>query len=432
MFMLRRSFTTITNRNIIDNVIPKDNSVKNLLEIGKKGTIYCGFDPTAPSLQLGNCIPLFTLLRLHFHHEIPSIILIGDTTARIGDPSGKSKERNVMAVDIIEKNSQLIEKQIRQIISRNFTNKNLREKLKIVKNSSWYNKLNILEFYRDIGRYHRMGDMLSRSTIKNRINSSNGLSFIEFSYQLFQSYDWYMLNKSDNCIFQLGGQDQSGNIETGREFIWKKNKKNVFGLTHRLLVDSAGNKIGKSNKNSGKLFLDPKLTSPFDLYQYFRNIPDKDCRMYLNYFSSFSNDQIDRLIHNHNDEKPPQIELAKNFIEIIHGVEVANRCEKVSQFLFGKGMEINLTDEYLEEISSSENGGLTSIKLSRNLNILEIVLQTKLVDRRIDGERFIKNGAVKLNNRKICEINGRMENIGHRQFSLLKIGKKKYKLIEWN
>ncbi|KAJ9070345.1 tyrosyl-tRNA synthetase, variant 2 [Entomophthora muscae] len=285
-------------------------------------TVYCGFDPTASSLHLGHLFSLVTLLRFRqYGHGI--IALIGGATGTIGDPSGKNTERPLLEPEKLNANQKSLEDQISNFFERAVSHLNLRQTPTLVLNNiEWLGKISALEFFTLTGRHARLSTMLAKDSVKGRLDSPQGLSFTEFSYQLFQAHDFWHLHQNYDCQLQVGGQDQWGNILAGIDLIHKRrsNPKDAFGFTTPLLTTSSGEKIGKSAGNA--LWLDPKLTSPFQFYQYFMKIPDAELQRLFLSFTFVEPEAVHKILKAHN-ETPEALDgqrrLAQEVTSLVHG-----------------------------------------------------------------------------------------------------------------
>uniref|UniRef100_A0A3Q4ABE8 Tyrosine--tRNA ligase n=1 Tax=Mola mola TaxID=94237 RepID=A0A3Q4ABE8_MOLML len=309
----------------------------SLLQSGAQ-TVYCGFDPTADSLHVGNLLAIIGLL--HFrkagHHVLA---VLGGATAQIGDPSGKTSERERLSADVVEANT----RSIRDSVQRIFTNHELyfhdsSRKLgtvTVLNNLSWYKDRNAVGFLSEVGRYFRMGTMLSRHSVQSRLRSADGMSLTEFTYQVFQAYDFYHLNQTYGCKIQLGGTDQLGNLMSGHEFIHKVSGEEVFGLTVPLVTSSVGDKLGKTAGNA--MWLNRDRTSPFDLYQFFLRQPDASVEGYLKLFTFLPLAEVERLMEQQREDPGKRLahkRLAAEVTKLVHGKEgldSAKRYRMVSE-----------------------------------------------------------------------------------------------------
>ena len=304
---------------------------------------YIGFDPTSDSLHIGSLVQLVILRHFQICGHKP-IVLIGGATGMIGDPSGKSKERNLLSADVIEKNISALKIQFSKFLD--FDEKNPNAAI-IVNNYEWNSKLNIIEFFRDFGKLLTVNYMMSKDSVKKRISNSDlseGMSFTEFTYQLFQAYDFYYLIENYNCTIQMGGSDQWGNITSGVELIRKKNGKKAYALTCPLITKSDGSKFGKTEE--GNVWLDRRKTSPYKFYQYWLNSSDEDSYKYVKIFTFAKKEFIEKLIKDHNDEphlRKLQKFIAEEITTMVHSEEDLKNVKNASSILFGKNTEQDLS-----------------------------------------------------------------------------------------
>lgn len=386
-------------------------------------TIYVGFDPSASSLHIGNFVMISLLMRLQkAGHRV--IALVGGATGMIGDPSGKSQERNLQSEETLKKNVASIKSQLEKFIDLSDSNKGL-----LINNYEWFSKMNILDFLRDYGKYFSINYLLSKDIISSRLES--GISFTEFSYNLLQAIDFLHIHKKYGCNIQLGGSDQWGNLTSGLELIRKVmgNEEEVEVMTAHLITRSDGKKFGKSE--SGALFLDPNLTSPYKLYQYFINTTDEDAVRYLKVFTFLSKEEINKIEKEHLSslgQRIAQKAVAYEVTKTIHGTEKADEALKMSEILFNGKIE-TLTKNQLVDIFSDY------IKQIDN----EVVLEQLLIDigaasSKRESREFIKNNSISLDGVKVNDplmlIN--KDNALFNEYHLIRKGKKNYYLIKFN
>ncbi|MAJ97768.1 MAG: tyrosine--tRNA ligase [Flavobacteriales bacterium] len=419
-------FKQLQWRGMIHDFIPgTEDKLKKSLIVG-----YIGFDPTADSLHIGNLVQIMTLVHFQKCGHKP-IILIGGATGMVGDPSGKSKERVLLSEKIINQNIKGIKKQLLKFLDFN-CGENSAE---IVNNHDWFKDIKILDFIRDIGKYISVNQMMSKDSVKSRLES--GISFTEFTYQLIQGYDFYYLFKNKNCIIQLGGSDQWGNIVSGTELIRKKLKGESYALTTPLIKKSDGSKFGKTE--SGNLWLDSKKTSPYKFYQYWLNSSDADAINFIKIFSLKDKSEIEILIKTH--LKNPHLRilqenLARELTIRVHDEESYNNAVQVSRILFGK----NTTDEMLN-ISEKDIldifEGVPQHEISMNeiingINIIELLAQkSKIFKSNGEVMRMLRSNAISINKKKVNEhkIINQKDIIGDK-YIIIQKGKKNYFLIK--
>lgn len=373
-----------------------DTQLKNVLS-NDKIKFYCGFDPTGPSLHIGHLVPVFAMAHLAKAGHFP-IALIGGGTARIPDPTGKSEMRKILSVAEIAENASSISEQLVRFLSNcGITAGNLT----VVNNADWLNSLNYIDFLRDIGIHFSVNRMLSFETYKMRME--RGLSFIEFNYQLLQSYDFHILNRDLNCTLQIGGDDQWGNIVSGTDLIRRINGEGtsgeVFGLTFPLVTRSDGKKMGKTEK--GSLFLDRNMTPAFEIYQYWRNIPDADVGKFMKIFTFIPIEEIHAFEKLEGAEANKAKErLAYDFVSLIHGTSIADECVQTAQAAFGAKSS---------DLSSMPTLEISAAALSSGCSIMDLLVETGLVPSKNEARRLIAQGAVNIGNAKVMEISLKLD-----------------------
>ena len=373
-------------RGLIEQYSNEDN-VRKLLN-GKQ-TIYCGFDPSASSMHLGNFVMISTLMRLQrAGHRI--IAVVGGGTGMIGDPSGKSKERNLQNEDTLRANTASIKEQLERFLDLSDPEKGL-----IVNNYDWLGSMKTLDFLRDYGKFFSINYMLSKEIVSSRLEA--GISFTEFSYQILQSIDFLTLYRRYGCTIQIGGNDQWGNLTSGLELIRKLEGDNApcEVMTAHLLLRSDGKKFGKSEQ--GALFLNPKLTSPYQLYQYFINCSDEDAVRYLKVLTFLPKEEIENVAREHlahPGERIAQKKLAYEVTSEIHGPESAEEAIKMSEALFS-GDVANLSEEEIVEILGSLRFPLDGAK-----NLVDLLIAVGAAPSKTQARTFIEQNSVTINGEK--------------------------------
>jgi len=390
-------------------------------ELSKKEiSLYCGFDPTASSLHLGHLLPLVTLKRF-LDNSFKVIILIGGGTALIGDPSGKKKERKLLSFQEIKEYKKNIESQIKNIFKDS-------KNLIFVDNYQWLKEIDLIKFLREIGKDFTVSYMLSKESVKERLKT--GLSFTEFTYMILQAYDFVYLAKNYNCLLQIGGSDQWGNITCGIDLIRKKLNKEAYGLTLPLVTKSDGQKFGKTEK--GNIWLDKELTSPYELYQFLFNIDDKDVIKFLKYFTFLSLEEIkdlEKTLKERPKERLAQKTLAFEIVSFIHGKKEAERAQKISEALFNQGIN-NLNKEDLEELFKSVP--VIKIKEKKELDVIDFLVKTKVCFSKSEARRILKEKSLFINEKQF-ELGEKIkkENGIYSKYFLIKRGKKNYFFVSW-
>jgi len=364
-----------------------DESALNDLMNKSKIKAYIGFDCTAPSLHVGSLMQIMCLRLLQKYGHQP-IVLLGGGTTLIGDPSGKEETRKILDKKEIDKNIKSIENVFKIFLK----SKSSKTKPIFVNNYSWLSKLNYINFLREIGKHFTINKMLTFDSVKLRLEREQSLSYMEFNYMMLQSYDFYELNKRHKCVLQIGGSDQWGNIVNGADLIKRKEKKLAYGLTTPLITLSSGAKMGKTEK--GAVWLNKKMLSPYDYWQFWRNTDDKDVVNFLKLFTDLEIEKIDDL-KNNKDINELKILLANEATTMLHGSKSAKASEATAKKTFK---------------DKSVGKDLPTIKIKKNqinngLNILDLVLLTKLASSKGEVRRMIKNNGLKINNETISDEN---------------------------
>ena len=352
-------------------------------------TAYVGFDPTASSLHIGNLVPVMGLVHLQRSGHRP-IALVGGGTGMIGDPSGRATERQLMSVEETEANTRSIEKQLSQFLDFSGPRAALMRD-----NATWLTKLKAVEFLRDIGKHFTVNYMLAKESVQSRIEG--GISFTEFSYMLMQAYDYLELHRREGVTLQMGGSDQWGNITAGMELIRRVEGKTAHALTLPLVTTASGTKFGKTE--AGAVWLDPARTSPYQFYQYWINVDDRDAGKFLRMFTLLSRVEIESLeqsIEKAPEKREAQQALARDVTARVHGEEVARVAEEVSRVLFGKADPTTLSEAVLkalsQEVPYSENRDVTSL--------VDALVSLKLAASKSAARRLVEQGGVYLNGQR--------------------------------
>ena len=395
---------------------------------------YIGFDPTSDSLHIGSLVQLIILRHLQISGHKP-IVLIGGATGMIGDPSGKSKERNLLSADIIEKNILSLKTQFSKFLD--FDEK-LPNSAIIVNNYKWNSELKIIDFFRDYGKLLTVNYMMSKDSVKKRLSSSDlsdGMSFTEFTYQLFQAYDFYYLIEKYNCTIQMGGSDQWGNITSGVELIRKKNGKKAFALTCPLITKSDGSKFGKTE--DGNVWLDRKKTSPYKFYQYWLNSSDEDSFKYVKIFTFAKKKFIEKLIKDHNEEphlRKLQRFIAEQITTMVHSKKDLINVKNASSILFGKNTnkDLSMIDEetFLDVFNGVPNKKLSKSDFYKCKLVEDLLEKSAFFSSKSEIRRLINQNSISINKTKInSEFKVSDINLINDKYILLQKGKKNYFLI---
>ena len=404
-------------RNLIKDV-SNEEEVRDLLS--KPTTIYCGFDPSAASMHVGNFVMISMLMRLQkAGHKI--IAIVGGATGMIGDPSGKSKERNLQGEEALRKNTESIRAQLERFIDLSNPEKGM-----ILNNYDWISKLSVLDFLRDYGKYFPINYMINKDIVASRLQS--GISYTEFSYTILQALDFLHLFQNENCQMQIGGGDQWGNLTSGLELIRKVegSEAPVGVFTVPLLLDQNGKKFGKSEQ--GALFLDPQLCSPYRLYQYFINVSDDDAARYLKVFSFKSLEEIEAITKEHYEnlgQRIAQKALAYEVVTLIHGKEKADEAVEMTNTFFTGNFKSLSKEAILELLGSS------LVEVEANKLLEDVLIEIKTAQSKREAREFIKGNSISINGDKVTDLEKVVtkEDALYDEYIVLKRGKKNYYLI---
>ena len=396
-----------------------EENVHKLFE--SKQTIYCGFDPSASSMHIGNFVMISILMRLQrAGHKI--IALVGGGTGMIGDPSGKSKERNLLTPDKVQENTNAIKRQLERFIDLSDPEKGM-----ILNNYDWLGKISLLEYLRDTAKFFPVNYMLSKDIVKSRLDA--GISLTEFCYMTLQSYDFKYLHDKYGVNIQIGGNDQWGNLTAGLDFIRKTegDEEKVECMTAHLITRSDGKKFGKSE--DGALFLDRNLTSPYKLYQFFINQSDEDSVKYLKVFTFLPKEEINEIEKEHLANLGARIaqkRLAYEVVKIVHSEEDAEEAKKMSEVLFSNNFS-SLKEESLKELFSN-----AKIEVNESMKLEDLLIFIKAASSKREAREFIKNNAVSINGEKVNDALKEFtkEDALFGKYLVVKRGKKNYYLVE--
>ena len=387
---------------------------------------YIGFDPTSDSLHIGSLVQIMILKHLQDCGHKP-IILVGGATGMVGDPSGKSKERNLLDEATLERNLSSISKQLEKFLNFDCGSNSA----EIVNNFDWFKNYSFLEFIRDVGKHISINYMMSKDSVKSRLET--GMSFTEFSYQLVQGYDFYRLWKDKNCLVQLGGSDQWGNIVTGIELIRRKESSDAFAVTSPLLKKSDGGKFGKTEE--GNVWLDKNKTTVYKFYQFWINCSDDDAKNYIKIFSTKTQEEINKIIDEH-DKNPHlrklQKKLAKEVTIFVHSKEELDEAIKASNILFGKSTAKDLQQLNETTFLNIFEGVQTSYIINGDLNknLLDFLVSQNIFKSNGEAKRMIQSNAVSINKEKISLSHTiSSKDFIKEKYLLVQKGKKNYYII---
>ncbi len=395
----------------------------------EKVTVYNGFDPTGDSLHVGHTVPLIAMARLQRFGHTP-IAVAGGGTGMIGDPSGKSAERNLLTREQIEYNVECIKKQLAHLLDFEVKSNPAR----VVNNADWLLKLQMIDFLRDTGKHFTVNYMLAKDSVKNRIEREEGLSFTEFSYMLLQSYDFLHLFETQGCKLQTGGSDQWGNITAGVELIRRVRGEQAYAMVYHLLTKADGTKFGKTE--SGSVWLDPQRTSPYRFYQFWLNTDDRDVIKNLKYFTFLDQDEIAALessLAEHPEQREAHRTLARDMTLRLHGETALARAEQAAEALFG-GEISGLTSSEISDIFAE----VPSCELPRSqlegagLALVDLLVSAGMAKSKGEARRGIAEGGIYVNNRRAADASQMvgLDETLEGQFVLLRKGRKNYTLVK--
>ncbi|HEY4327938.1 MAG TPA: tyrosine--tRNA ligase [Mucilaginibacter sp.] len=415
-------------RGMLHDIMPGTEDILN------KGMVsgYIGFDPTADSLHVGSLAQIMTMIHFQRAGHKP-FALVGGATGMVGDPSGKSAERNLLSEDVLQHNLQGIKSQLEKFLEFNCG----ANSAEMVNNYDWFKDFTFLNFIRDVGKHITVNYMMAKDSVKNRISGDTGMSFTEFTYQLVQGYDFYYLWKNRNCALQMGGSDQWGNIVTGTELIRRKDAGEAYALTTQLIKKADGSKFGKTE--GGNIWLDPEKTSPYKFYQFWLNTSDEDAKTYVRIFTLFDQKTIE-ILEAEQDAAPHlralQKALAKDITIRVHGEKEYEKAIKSSEFLFG-----NTGIEFLTELNDAEVlgvfDGLPKYTVSLNelqngINVVDLLAaHTAVFPSKGEAKKMIQGGGTAINKVKIGSPDDvyKKDVLINSKYLVVQKGKKNYFLI---
>lgn len=410
----------ITQRGLVSQV----SNIEQLTQkLETPQVVYCGFDPTAGSLHIGHLVPLIMLKRfMDAGHQ--GVALIGGATGLIGDPSFKATERSLNTKQTVSQWVDALANQVESVLGPH-----LNQALQIKNNADWFSSIDVLDFFRDVGKHFSINTMINRESVKQRLQRPDqGLSFTEFSYSLLQSYDFAKLNSELNCTLQIGGNDQWGNIVSGIDLTRRLNQQTVFGLTLPLITKSDGTKFGKTE--SGAIWLNPKKTSPYRFYQFWLNCEDADVYNFLRFYTFLSVKEIEAIEANDkiSGQKPQaQRILAEQLTRFVHAEEGLASAQRITELLFN-GQVQTLT---LAELEQLEQDGLTVNTISdMQISIAELLVKSKLASSKRQARELITANAIKINSMVVTDEHAQLDISLFERFWIMQRGKKQFRLIK--
>lgn len=394
-------------------------------------TAYIGFDPTADSLHIGSLVPILLLVHLQKRGHKP-IALIGGATGMIGDPSGKSEERNLLTREQLDINVAGIRKQLEKHL--NF-DADLANKAELVNNYDWFKNISFIDFLRDAGKHITVNYMMSKDSVKKRFQGDVGISYTEFAYQLMQGYDFYWLYKEKNCKLQMGGSDQWGNITTGTEFIRRKAAGEAFAFTCPLITKADGGKFGKTEK--GNVWLNAERTTPYQFYQFWLNASDEDAEKWIKIFTFLAPETIDTLLNEHAANagaRQLQKALAKEVTIFVHGEDEYLKAVETTEKLFSQqnASAESLSVDDLENMEGVIKFDYPKDKIEAGVDVVSFLAESGVFPSKGESRKTIQNGGVSINRHKINDIARQVNaaDLLHNQYILVQKGKKNYYLVK--
>ncbi len=393
---------------------------------------YIGFDPTSDSLHIGSLVPILLLVHLQKAGHKP-FALVGGATGMVGDPSGKSEERNLLSEEILQHNQAGVKKQLEKFLDFDAAKVN---KAEMVNNYDWFKQISFLDFIRDVGKHITVNYMMSKDSVKKRLEGDTGMSFTEFTYQLVQGYDFYWLNQHKNCKLQMGGSDQWGNIVTGTELIRKKAGGEAFAFTCPLLTKADGGKFGKTEK--GNIWLDPEKTSPYQFYQFWLNASDEDATKWIKIFTLLPPAQIEQLIAEHGAAPHTRIlqkKLAEEITCFVHSRSDYAFAVKAAEILFGNG-----ATEILSELNEQQllqvMEGVPTVEIAKTLlnegyDLVSLLADTAIAPSKGEAKKLLQNNGISINKVKLAADKTAVftTDLLQHKYLLVQKGKKHYYLV---
>ncbi|MBL7742439.1 MAG: tyrosine--tRNA ligase [Chitinophagaceae bacterium] len=414
-------------RGMIQDIMP--GTEEQLLKEMTSG--YIGFDPTADSLHIGSLVPILLLVYFQKAGHKP-IALVGGATGMVGDPSGKSEERNLLSEEVLQKNVAGVKAQLEKFLDFNPSLPNAAE---MANNYDWFKNISFIDFLRDAGKHITVNYMMAKDSVKKRIEGETGISYTEFAYQLMQGYDFYWLYQHKNCKLQMGGSDQWGNMTTGTELIRRKCGGEAFVFTNPLITKADGGKFGKTE--SGNVWLNPNRTTPYQFYQFWLNASDTDAEKWIRIFTFLSRDAIQMLIHEHKMDPSARVlqkTLAQEITVFVHGKEEYEKAVETTQKLFANqnAPAESLSVEDLEGMEGVVKSRFAREKIAAGIDIVSFLAETGILPSKGEARKMVQGGGISINRRKVDTIQSAIDTsfLLHNKYLLVQKGKKNYYLVE--
>ena len=392
---------------------------------------YIGFDPTAESLHIGSLVPILLLVHLQKAGHKP-IALVGGATGMVGDPSGKSEERNLLNEETLARNVAGVKSQLEKFLDFNAGSPNAAE---MVNNYDWFKNISFIGFLRDAGKHITVNYMMAKDSVKKRIEGDSGISYTEFAYQLMQGYDFYWLYTHKNCKLQMGGSDQWGNITTGTEFIRRKAGGEAFAFTCPLITKADGGKFGKTEK--GNIWLDAEKTSPYQFYQFWLNASDEDAEKWIRIFTFLNKEEVETILSEHKKDAGQRVlqkRLAQELTIFVHNKEEYEKAVETTAKLFTNqnAPAESLSIEDLEGMEGVIKFEFPAQKINEGIDIVSFLAETTIFPSKGEARKNVQGGGISINRNKITDITLKIENslLLHQQYILVQKGKKNYYLVK--
>ncbi len=393
-------------------------------------TAYIGFDPTADSLHIGSLVPIILLVHLQKAGHKP-IALVGGATGMVGDPSGKSEERNLLSEEVLNHNVACVKAQLEKFLDFDKSKPNAAE---MANNYDWFKEFSFLNFIRDVGKHITVNYMMAKDSVKKRLEGENGMSFTEFTYQLVQGYDFYWLYQNKNCKLQMGGSDQWGNIVTGTELIRRKCSGEAFAFTCPLIKKSDGGKFGKTEQ--GNIWLDANKTSPYQFYQFWLNANDSDAETWIRIFTFLDQPAINELIAEQKKDASKRVlqkALAKEVTTLVHGADEYNKAVETTGKLFANqhAAAESLSIEDLEGMDGVLKIGIAKEKIAAGMDVVSFLAESSIFPSKGEAKKMVQGGGVSINRHKVESTDTKIESsmLLHNKYLLVQKGKKNYYLV---
>jgi tyrosyl-tRNA synthetase len=414
-------------RGMIQDIMPGTEE-----QLGKELTTgYIGFDPTADSLHIGSLVPILLLVHLQKAGHKP-VALVGGATGMVGDPSGKSEERNLLSEEVLRHNEEGVKRQLMQFLDFDKSKANCAE---MVNNYDWFKEMSFLNFIRDVGKHITVNYMMAKDSVKKRIEGDSGMSFTEFTYQLVQGYDFYWLYSNKNCKLQMGGSDQWGNIVTGTELIRRRAGGEAFAFTCSLITKADGGKFGKTEQ--GNIWLDPKRTSSYQFYQFWLNASDEDAEKWIRIFTFLTFDEIESISNQHQADPSRRLmqrRLAEEITAFVHGKEELGKAIDTTKKLFAdqNASAESLSIDDLEGMEGVVKSDFAKVKLNSGIDIVSFLAEANIFQSKGEARRTIQGGGISINRKKVTDVQMAIDNslLLHNKYILVQKGRKNYYLVK--